>query len=993
MQRFRLIIIGLFVAFVSIARASWPHTLERGVELYNDGRWIDSRLCLLEVKDNISTDNSADLEGVDFYLAMCAIELDDAEAECYISDFEKRYPASSYLNRVHFAKALLYCSDERYTEAKASFRLVRYSSLTLPQREEYNMRMGYILFLDKDYAEALSNLEAISPKSPVYHHALYYRSYIAYIQNDNQVARTGFTELLQSDAYSLVAPFYLLQIDFNDGNYSEVLSDGEALFGKATAARQRELARAMAEAAYKLEDYTSAVRYMGLYRNLMGEMAREENYILGFSLYRQARYQDAVDYLRLASGADDALTQNASYHLADCYLRMGDKASASKSFALAANDAYSAEIAEDALFNYAKLQYELGNDHFNETINALTRYINRYPAKTERYEDIKELLIATYYNSRDYNAAYKSIKELNTPDSDIRLALQRICLYRGLGSYNAADYAAAVAQIRESLTINISPKYSSIARFYLGEINFIRGDYQLALDNYNAYIVAAPVADVNYSLALYNIGYAKRMLNADSEAIGYYQRFVESSPSDTYYRADAYNRAGDIFYEKRQFVEAKENYKHASWSTYDPKYYALYQIAIIDGITGDYNAKIKRLNTIVSIGDGDYVEASMYELGRSYIAASEYKDGVDTHLQFIKKYPSSTKYAQALSELGLAYLNLGDRSASLTYYDKAIKASPQSSVAKDALQGVREIYINDGNANGYFKYAASVGYSGDLDNMMRDSLSFTSAQRLYLNSEGRSQGAINSLTEYINDYPQGYYTVDALFYLSDSYVKTGKNSEAIATLLQLLKKGANQYSERAYDRLSSLSFAEKMYSQSADAYLELYKISAKTDAKNRAIDGYVEATLMCEDDKSTLKMAKLIEQEASVSGKLLVKVKHAKALVLYAKGNVLEAMSIFKELSADPNSFEGAEATYILIESAFNSGNVDVAETMIFDFAKSDTSQLDFLARAFIILGDIYVLRGDNFQARATYQSIIDGYAGEDQSISKLARTKIDKLQ
>ncbi|MFR9504122.1 MAG: tetratricopeptide repeat protein [Rikenellaceae bacterium] len=984
---------ALLAICVSSAFAVPPQALKRGIELYNDGRWIDSRLSLLEAKDEVKPYNYDDIEEIDLYLVMCAIELDDPEAEEFLLNFEERYPSSTHLNRVRFAKAMLYCSNEQYDKAREEFKRVNYTSLNSLEREEYNIRMGYIEFLNRDYNEAKGYLMAIDEKSDVYHHALYYNSYVDYVQGDNSSARDGFTTLLSSSAYADVAPFYLIQIDFNDGKYSDVLSDGESLYSKATEVRQRELVRSMAEAAFRLEEFDKAIDYIEMYRDLDGVMKREESYILGFSLYRTVRYGEALTYLRAACGADDALTQNASYHLADCYLRAGDKSSASKSFAMAANESFSAEIAEDALFNYAKLQYELGNDRFNETINSLTRYINRYPSSGSRYNQIKELLIAVYYNSRNYDAAYQSIKELKNPDADIRLALQRISLYRGLQSYNSGDYDMAKSQINESLAVNISPKYSSIARFYLGEIDFIDKDYESALKNYNSYVVSAPKDDANYSMALYNIAYSKLMLENESEALGYYQRFIESEGDDSYYRADALNRVGDIFYGKRQFDAARENYKRATWSMFEPRQYALYQTAIIEGISGEYDAKVKRLRGIVAADEGDYVESALYELGRSYIAASDYKSGVKSHEKFILLYPSSDRYAQALSDLGLAYLNLGDSKTSLNYYDKAIKAAPQSAVAKDALQGVREIYINDGNANGYFKYASSIGHSGDLDNMMRDSLTFASAQRLYINSEGRSQAAVNSLTDYINSYPQGYYTLDALFYLSDSYEKLNKSSDAIATLIQLTKRGSNQYSERVYDRLAALTFSEKLYSQSANAYLELYKMSSKTDVKRRAITGYVEATIIDNNEKSVVKMADYVSSQNGVDAQLIVKAKHAKAVILFDNNKKDSALAIFRELCSDPHSVQGAESMYRVIESEFSKGNIDTAEQMVFDFAQSDTPHSYFLARAFIILGDIYVSRGDNFQARATYQSIIDGYGGEDDdNVVKDARSKINKL-
>ena len=102
-------------------------------------------------------------------------------------------------------------------------------------------------------------------------------------------------------------------------------------------------------------------------------MDRDASYLEGFSLYRTARYAEAAEWLRKACGAEDALPQNASYHLADCYLRAGDKESAMQAFAMASDESLDATVAEDALFNYAKLQYELGGGAFNGAINVLPR--------------------------------------------------------------------------------------------------------------------------------------------------------------------------------------------------------------------------------------------------------------------------------------------------------------------------------------------------------------------------------------------------------------------------------------------------------------------------------------------------------------------------------------------------------------------------------------------------------------------------------------------
>ena len=51
-----------------------------------------------------------------------------------------------------------------------------------------------------------------------------------------------------------------------------------------------------------------------------------------------------------------------------------------------------------------------------------------------------------------------------------------------------------------------------------------------------------------------------------------------------------------------------------------------------------------------------------------------------------------------------------------------------------------------------------------------------------------------------------------------------------------------------------------------------------------------------------------------------------------------------------------------------------------------------WLAKSFLVLGDIYVQKGDMFQARATYQSIVDGYTPADDGIVAEAKEKIKKL-
>ena len=76
-------------------------------------------------------------------------------------------------------------------------------------------------------------------------------------------------------------------------------------------------------------------------------------------------------------------------------------------FALAASDDFDQAIREEAMFNYGKLQYELGGGIFNEAITTLDNYIKEFP-DSPRINEAREILLAAYFNSRNYNAAYEA---------------------------------------------------------------------------------------------------------------------------------------------------------------------------------------------------------------------------------------------------------------------------------------------------------------------------------------------------------------------------------------------------------------------------------------------------------------------------------------------------------------------------------------------------------------------------------------------------------
>lgn len=88
-------------------------------------------------------------------------------------------------------------------------------------------------------------------------------------------------------------------------------------------------------------------------------------------------------------------------------------------FGLASAADYDPEIKEEAMFDYGKLQYEQGGGVFDGAIAVLNNYIESFPS-SPRVGEARELLLAAYFNSRNYDAAYEAIKLVPDPDNNVK---------------------------------------------------------------------------------------------------------------------------------------------------------------------------------------------------------------------------------------------------------------------------------------------------------------------------------------------------------------------------------------------------------------------------------------------------------------------------------------------------------------------------------------------------------------------------------------------
>lgn len=965
-----------------------PYTTAK--QLYDFGRWSAAQYEFDAAAAQLGPDDLTKRIEIETLSAFCAARLGQSDAGDRLRSLLDAYPSSPYANEVRFRAGVFEYDNGRYMEALELLSHVNRKHLAAGDTDEYHFKTGHSLFETGDYGNALPELQQVSSGSLYKPHAEYYTAYIYYDRGDYAKAKKGFFDLSAHPSYEKIVPYYLLQLEFLEGNYRYVTEHADAMIPHTAMPRKAELARMTAQSWFYLDDFAKALAHIKTYRDLGGEMGREENYLAGYSYYRETLYREAAEYLSKAAGADDRLSQNASYHLADAYLKLGDKQRAMQSFSIASAPGYDDTIAEDALFNYGKLQYELGGGHFNEAVNVLNRYLSTYP-NSPRVHQAREYLIAAYYNSQNYEAAYNAIMQYPDPDNNIKAALQKITYFRALELWNAGNAEEAMRLLDTSARYRFNTKYTALASFWQGEILYSQKDYIDAIPKYEEYLRLSPTSEPENLMARYNLGYAHFNMGQWAQAQKWFDDFLERYNAKNAYRADAFNREGDINHAQRSYWKAIESYDAAAAVGTDDRYYSAYQRALMLGLVERSDRKIESLQAIIRKDEGPYVEDATYELGRTYITRDRFTDGANTLTIFIKKYPQSEYYLPALSNLGLAYLNMGDREQSMKYYKMIVDHAPRSREAQDAMAGIRGLYVDANNVDGYFDYARKAGVATDVGEMHRDSLSFIAAEKIYLSGDSRQ--AASALQAYIRNNADGRYVPEALYYLAEAQVHNGDRNAAIASLDQLTMLKHNDFTLRGLQKLADLSFAAERYSDAADAYRRLSKATTEPTTVTKALEGYVAAVIATRDDEMILAMAEEVASMSAVPEKSRRQAVFGKANILRERDQASAAVDIYRTLADDVRTPEGAESAYRVIENLYDNGRYREAETAIFELSEKNTPYSYWLGESFLLLGDIYVKEGDSFQARATYQSIVDGYSPADDGIVAAARERIASLK
>ena len=186
-----------------------------------------------------------------------------------------------------------------------------------------------------------------------------------------------------------------------------------------------------------------------------------------------------------------------------------------------------------------------------------------------------------------------------------------------------------------------------------------------------------------------------------------------------------------------------------------------------------------------------------------------------------------------------------------------------------------------------------------------------------------------------------------------------------------------------------MTFNMEQYAKSASAYRSMYDVSHAKDKRAEASEGYVEATSLTDNHEAIKSMYADVATMTDATAWAKRYAKLVMADVLHAEGDA-KSLELYTALAEDPMTEEGAEAYYRVVEAAYIAGDYERAQQLVFDMGACGSTY--WQAHIFILLGDTFVMTNNTFQARATYQSIVDGYSPKDDGIVDEAKRRISDL-
>ena len=927
-----------------------------------------------------------------FYEAACSSYMGAGEEQLML--FSKENPTSIFAAKADLMYANMLFQNRKYRDALKVYETIDDENLSEQEKAEFYFKKGLAYYQTNDMEKAAPLFYKASFIGSSYKDdARYYYAHIQYVNKKYDDAKYHFKKIENSQKYKDIVPLYLMQIDYVDGNYASVTADAEKVQATAQGQRKVDMALIIAESWFQQKDYSKALHYYNVAReNTRRTFPREVDFRIGYCKMKNDDFAGAItNYQNVTKKINnDALAQYASYYLAQCYMKTNQEKFARSAYLTAYKSDFDHEMSEDALFNYAKLSFISGVDPFNEAVAQLEDYIDNAPY-SPRKDEAKKLIIHLYLNNKEYSKAIAAIEKYAVMDAEMQRIYAQLTYNIGIESYDNMDYDKAVSYLSKTANNNYADaKLKAEALYWLADSYYQKKDYNNAENYYVAFLKSGGSGQSDLlPMAYYNLGYLAYQKGKFADAVRNYNYFFNMAQGDRDFESDAWMRIGDCYFMERNYQKAIVAYSNAVKLDNKNADYALFQQGMGQGALGNMNAKVECMDNIVkNYKTSSFYDRAMYEKGMAHLSTNDERSAIAAFNQLVKERPRSVYARQGQMKIGMLYYNNNQYDQALTALKKVIDNYPNTEESREALNIMRSIYMEQNNTAGFYAYAKEKGIATSVTE--QDSVSFVTAENFF--QQGQYESALSAVNQYISQFPKGAYLLKINYYGYTSLDKLGRSGETKPYLEYIISQPDNDYTDNALLKLAGMEKADGAFENARGYYERVLNITENQKTKMQSLEGLADCCYKLHDYNGAIERSNQLSAMPDIGQNRKNLVNYITGMSYYKKNNYSEALPKLLECSKKDRTERGAEAAYHMVLANYKLGNLDEAENRVFYISDNFGAYSYYVAMSFVTLADVYVAKGNVFQAKATLKSIIDNYpGGEPKTLAEQRLAAIEK--
>ena len=912
--------------------------------------------------------------------------------EIRMENFSETYPHSAYLPQIFFAHASNRFDAQDYNAALEVLQALKPGQLGRKQKDRYLFMKAYCSLEKGDYDTALNGFMDVEkrPATDYTGPSRYAAGCIYYRRGDFKRALDWFEKASSDLRFKDAAEYFILECRFMLKDYKYVTANAERMYESVPKDRKPHLARIISESSLVLGDADNARKYYDLGVGVGNEPdSRTDWFYSGSVLYAVDDYEGAIRSFSNMQERTDSIGQVANYHLGYSYIQTRNKVAALAAFRDAAMADYDPAIKEDAYFNWAKLAFDINTD-----TSVFNDYIEKYPAK-EQEDRINSYIAVAALHDRDYERAVAAYDKIDELDDDMVLNYMKANYLRAVQLVESGSYRLAVPCLKAAAYYSDrGSRFYQLSRYWLAEAFYRNDQYDQALEVFgDLYNTSALYGRVEGELMPYNIAYCHFKKENYPAALKWFDVYLSESGSQ--YRKEALERRADCYFIQKNYKEACDAYDLVLDKYFSvDDIYPYYQAAVSYGLNKNQSKKIELLSNVLDASpSARFYPEALFELGRAYVASENDDNAFECFNKLAQQVKDSTFVARAYIEMGSLARNQSQYNEALGYYKTVVEEMPMSGYMEDALAAIESIYQTRNEPEEYLAYIEEIGKGGIKSEDEKENMIFNSAEQIYLSEN--YQKALVALQSYLDKYSGSANSYKADFYMAESYRMLEKFEQACDSYTRVIERGEGSFVELSMLNFSNLSYRMERWEDAFGGYSSLYSSALLDNNRHAAVLGMMRSAFRAHKYAEAIRNADRAVEDARTDASVRTEALYVKAKSYLSTSRRDDAYVIFADLAKDVSTAYGAESAYMIILDSYDKGQFEDVEAKVYAFSDAGSGQMYWLAKSFIVLGDSFVERDEYEQAKATFESVRDGYKpeGNEDDVADNVAMRLKKLE